>query len=105
MSAQVTLERAYFEDQARPIGSGWRWVFVLLGRKWALICDPYNRYTVRIPLRSKDPRRGWSTVACRDVQPEERALMLRSAKKRLGQLMADAGDAPTRFEAMCLAVK
>lgn len=96
MPATPRLLRAYFEDQARPIGSGWRWVFAKEGHRWVTILDPWNRYTVRIPMRR------WPTIGKRLTLPAEDVEVLRQAKRRLRRLLDAEG--PTKFEAECLAV-
>lgn len=103
--AQPRLLHCYFRDQARPIGTGWRWVFVKLGTKWVFVCDPWNRYTIRLPLRHKRLEMGWLSVGVR-LRPAEPAFvrdMLAAAQKHLRYLIADTD--PTGFEAECLKVE
>lgn len=101
--AQPRLLHCYFRDQARPIGAGWRWVFVKLGTKWAIVCDPWNRYTVRLPLRHKSPDMGWQSVEVAHSAVNNGA-MVRAAKQRLASYCTDAAPA-TLFEAECLKVE
>lgn len=100
--AKPRLLLCYFRDQARPIGAGWRWVFVKLGTKWAIVCDPWNRYTVRLPLRHKSPDMGWQSVEV--AHGAVQSTMFHAAKRRLAAYCTD--DAPaTLFEAECLKVE
>jgi hypothetical protein len=102
-----SLTRAYFEDQARPIGTGWRWVFAKVGPKRTKVLDPWNRYTVELPTVSRDPDKGWNSVRVAPASssaPSVLKAVLTTAQKALRKRIIDAGDEATAFEAECLAV-
>lgn len=47
--------RIFFEDEAPRIGSGWRKVYVKIGRKWVHFTDTVTEARVRKPLREALP--------------------------------------------------
>lgn len=102
------LLHCYFEDQARPIGAGWRWVFVKEGTKWVALLDPWNRYTVNVrlaPSRGQEDidHRTWQSVG--KGQSPTTPAMLSSAKRALRRRVIEGGEGATAFEAECLSVK
>lgn len=100
--AKPRLLHVHLKDQARPIGSGWRWLFIKLGTKWVYVCDPWNRYTVRLPLRHKAHDRGWDSVVVGQKRPT--STMLLKAQGALLRLCSEQSP-PTKFELECLEVE
>ncbi len=101
MPQGIEFMKVYLQDQARPIGSGWRWLFVRRGPKWVRLLDPWNRYTVRIPLKSRgDTKKGWQGVGIELVERETTKAVLAAAKRTLRRL---GRPLPlTKFEEECL---
>lgn len=93
----IQLLHCHLADQCRPIGSGWRWLFVEQGRKWVKVLDPWNRYTVRVQATQRDGQ-GWdSIVALGGYSPKAEPIAIR-AKRRLKAIIESQNAEPSQFE-------
>lgn len=88
----LTLLTAHFKDEAPVIGSGFRFVYVKLGRKWVYLLDPYTARTCRVSVEK------WAKIRTHEVPPDP-ALRVAAA---LANSVARAERQPTRLEARAL---
>ena len=94
MNARLPLYRVQFQDEAPPIGSGFRFVFVKEGRKWVYLLCPNTVKTCRLRMEK------WRTLKPTEITGRMHTRVCWRLRRKLKRLNRNA----TRLERRAIGI-